>query len=48
MPRINAARDEQLQGNVEAKRRFGRLHGIAFFLNLVQLIVAGYVLYRFL
>lgn len=48
MPRINAARDEQLQGNAEAKRRFGRLHGISVFLNFVQLIVAGYVLFRFL
>jgi len=48
MPQINAARDEQLQGNSEAKRRFGRLHGISVALNLVQLIAAGYVLYRFL
>ena len=48
MPRINAARDEQLQGNAEAKQRFGRLHGISVALNFVQLIAAGYVLYRFL
>jgi hypothetical protein len=48
MPRINAARDLQLQGNAEAKRRFGRLHGISVALNFVQLIAAGYVLYRFL
>jgi hypothetical protein len=48
MPRINAARDEQLQGNAEAKGRFGRLHGLSVVLNFVQLIVAGYVLYRFL
>jgi hypothetical protein len=48
MPRINVARDEQLRGRAEAKRRFGRLHGISVALNFVQLIVAGYVLYRFL
>jgi len=43
-PRINAARDEQLRGNAEAKRRFSRLHGISVVLNFVQLIAAGYVL----
>lgn len=48
MPRINPARDEQLQGNAEAKGRFGRLHGLSVVLNFVQLIAAGYVLYRFL
>jgi hypothetical protein len=48
MPRINAARDEQLRGNAETKRRFSRLHGISVVLNFVQLIAAGYVLYRFL
>ena len=41
MPRINAARDEQLRGNAEAKRRFSRLHGISVVLNFVQLIAAG-------
>jgi len=48
MPQINAARDEQLQGNAEAKGRFARLHGLSVVLNFVQLIGAGYVLYRFL
>ncbi len=48
MPQINAARDEQLRGNPDAKRRFGRLHGISVALNFVQLIAAGYVLNRFL
>ncbi len=48
MPWINAARDEQLQGNAKAKGRFGRLHGLSVVLNFVQLIAAGYVLYRFL
>jgi len=48
MPRINAARDGQLQGDAVAKRSFGRLHGLSVALNLVQLILAAYVLYRFL
>jgi hypothetical protein len=48
MPLINAARDEQLRGSIDATRRFGRLHGISIALNFVQLIAAGYVLYRFL
>ncbi len=48
MPRINAARDERLQGSAQAKSRFGRLHGVSVALNFVQLIAAGYVLYLFL
>lgn len=48
MPRINDARDEQLMGDAEAKRRFGRLHGLSVALNFLQLIAAGYILYRFL
>jgi hypothetical protein len=48
MPQINAARDQQLQGDISAKQRFGRLHGFSVVLNLVQLFAAGYVLYRFL
>jgi len=48
MPRINTARDMQLRGSLEAKKRFGRLHGISVALNMIQLIAAGYVLYRFL
>ena len=48
MPRINSARDMQLQGSGEAKRRFSRLHWISVALNFTQLIAAGYVLYRFL
>ena len=48
MPWINTARDMQLQGIGEAKRRFSLLHGISVALNFVQLIAAGYVLYRFL
>jgi hypothetical protein len=48
MPQINTARDAQLQGDLSAKQRFGRLHGVSVALNLVQLVAAGYVLYRFL
>lgn len=47
MPRINAARDAQRQGDAGAKRRFARLHGTSVALNFVQLFAAGYVLYRF-
>ena len=47
MPQINATRDMQLQGNAEAKKRFGRLHGLSVAVNFIQLIVSGYVLYRF-
>ncbi len=48
MPRINDARDAQLQGNADAKRRFARLHGLSVGLNFVQLFAAAWVLYRFL
>jgi hypothetical protein len=48
MPQINAARDRRSQGDAEAKSRFSRLHGLSVALNLLQLIAAGYILYRFL
>ncbi len=48
MPQINAARDARSRGDLDAKGRFGRLHGISVALNFAQLIAAGYVLYRFL
>ena len=48
IPRINAARDNQLQGDSGAMRRFGRLHGLSVALNFAQLVATGYVLYRFL
>ena len=48
MPQINAARDRQLNGDVAAKARFGRLHGLSVGLNMIQLLAAAYVLYRFL
>jgi len=40
MPWINSARDEQLQGNTEAKGRFGCLHSLSVVLIFVQLIAA--------
>lgn len=48
MPWINSARELRMQGDVEAKSRFARLHGASIALNFAQLIIAGYVLYRFL
>lgn len=41
MPAINAARD------TGDKARFGRLHGLSVTINMVQIIMAGYVLSRF-
>lgn len=47
MPRINTARDQQILGDVVARRRFARLHGASVLLNFIQLFGAGLVLYRF-
>lgn len=48
MPRINAARDAQMAGDVAAKARFGRLHGLSVAINFVQLGAVAWVLARFL
>jgi len=48
MHQINVARDARSGEDGIAKRRFDRLHGISVVINFVQLIAAGYVLYRFL
>ena len=48
MPRINLARDLQLQGDTIARKRFGRLHGLAVVINFVQIAILGYVLTSFL
>jgi hypothetical protein len=48
MPQINAARDRQFAGDLAAKAQFGRLHGLSVGLNMIQLLAAAYVLYRFL
>ena len=39
LPRINAARDAQLAGNVEAGRRFDRDHKLSVGINLLQLLL---------
>ena len=39
LPRINAARDAQLAGNVEAGRRFDRDHKLSVGINMVQLVL---------
>ena len=39
LPRINAARDAQLAGNVEADRRFDRDHKLSVAINMVQLVL---------
>ena len=39
LPRINAARDAQLAGDVEAGRRFDRDHKLSVGINLLQLIL---------
>ena len=39
LPRINAARDEQLAGNVEAGRRFDRDHKLSVGINMLQLVL---------
>ena len=39
LPRINAARDAQLAGNVEAGRRFDRDHKLSVGINVVQLVL---------
>ena len=48
MPQLNAPRDARSQGDADAQRRFGRLPGFSVVLNLVPLIGAGWILYRFL
>ena len=48
MPLINIASDNRSNGNVAAKDQFARLHSASVALNVVQLIAAGFVLYRFL
>jgi len=39
LPRINAARDAQLAGDVEAGRRFDRDHKLSVGMNMVQLVL---------
>lgn len=46
MPRINQYRDEQLRGDQKSGNRFNLLHRLSVGINLVQMWVIGYVLYR--
>jgi hypothetical protein len=48
MPRIDAVRERRASGDRAAARRFGQLHGLSVLLNLMQLVLAAYVLHRFL
>ncbi|MDX1710058.1 MAG: DUF4149 domain-containing protein [Rhodovibrionaceae bacterium] len=40
MPRINALRDRELQGDAKAGARFARLHRLSVAINMVQLLLA--------
>lgn len=46
MPRINRYRDDQLQGNQKAGRNFNILHRLSVGVNLAQMWIIGFVLYR--
>lgn len=46
MPMINAARDAELAGDPVAGARFKLLHRAAVIVNVLQLAVAGFVLFR--
>jgi hypothetical protein len=46
MPRINRYRDEQLRGNQKAGKTFNILHRLSVGINLAQMWVIGFVLYR--
>ena len=46
MPKINYHRDEQLRGNDKATKRFNLLHRLSVAINLGQMWVVGFVLYK--
>ncbi len=46
MPRINRFRDDHLQGNQKAGRTFNILHRLSVGVNLAQMGIIGFVLYR--
>ena len=48
MPRINRYRDEQLKGNKKAEETFNILHRLSVGINLVQMWIIGFVLYKVL
>jgi hypothetical protein len=46
MPRINRYRDDQLQGNQKAGKTFNILHRLSVGINLAQMWIIGFVLYK--
>ena len=46
MPRINRYRDDQLQGNQKAGKSFNILHRLSVGINLAQMWIIGFVLYK--
>ena len=46
MPRINRYRDDQLQGNQKAGKIFTSLHRLSVGINLAQMWIIGFVLYK--
>ena len=46
MPRINRYRDDQLQGNQKAGKMFTILHRLSVGINLAQMWIIGFVLYK--
>ena len=46
MPKINYYRDEQLRGNEKASKSFNLLHRVSVVINLGQMWVVGFVLYK--
>ena len=46
MPRINRYRDDQLEGNLKSGKAFNILHRLSVGVNLAQMWVVGFVLYR--
>jgi hypothetical protein len=46
MPKINHYRDEQLRGNEKASKSFNLLHRVSVVINLGQMWVVGFVLYK--
>ena len=46
MPRINRYRDDQLQGSQKAGKNFNILHRLSVVINLAQMWIIGFVLYK--
>jgi len=46
MPRINRHRDDQLQGDQKSGKVFNLLHRLSVVVNLAQMGLIGYVLYK--